>query len=140
MSIFGTPFFTVMEKSLDAATLRQRVYANNIANIDTPGFKRSDVSFERQLQTYLQGNTAGQPLTGFRTDPRHIPIPGSGANMLQPTEYADSNTTVNNNGNNVDIDSEMTLIAKNQIQYNALVEQMNQQFSMLRSAINGGGA
>jgi flagellar basal-body rod protein FlgB len=136
MSIFDTTVFNVLEKSLDASSLRQKVYANNIANLDTPNFKRSDVMFEDQLQNYLQGNQ-NFTIQGLRTDPRHIPI---GSSDLQPIEYQDNSTTYNNNGNNVDVDSEMTLIAKNQIQYNALVEQMNQQFSLLKIAIGNGGA
>jgi flagellar basal-body rod protein FlgB len=134
MSIFDTSFY-VLEKSLDAASLRQRVYANNIANVDTPNFKRSDVSFEDQLQSFLNGNQTFN-IVGFRTDPRHIPI---GSEGLQPQVYQDTSTIFQNNGNNVDIDSEMTLIAKNQIQYNALIEQMNQQFNLLKVAIGNGG-
>lgn len=136
MSILNPTVFNVLEKSLDASSLRQRVYANNIANVDTPNFKRSDVSFEDQLQNYLQGNQSFS-IQANRTDPRHIAF---GSSDLQPMVYQDNSTTFNNNGNNVDIDSEMTLVAKNQIQYNALVEEMNQQFSLLKIAMGNGGA
>ena len=50
--------FNVLERSLDAATLRQKVIANNIANVDTPFFKRSVVQFEDLLQSEMDGSSS----------------------------------------------------------------------------------
>jgi flagellar basal-body rod protein FlgB len=126
----------ILERSLDAASLRQKVLANNISNVDTPNFKRSDLSFESALQTYLNQDTSY--IRGVRTDPRHIAIGPPSFSEIRPEIMVESSTTVNNNGNNVDIDSEMTQLAVNQINYNALIQDLNGYLSRLRTAIQGG--
>jgi flagellar basal-body rod protein FlgB len=132
MSIWDKPALTLMERALDAATIRQKVIANNIANVDTPYFKRSEVRFEELLERELQSPT----LEGWRTHPRHIPI---GKNTLpQPEIVTDEHTAMNNNLNNVDIDYEMALMAKNQLRYNVLIQQVNNELKMFRTAMNGG--
>ncbi|BCJ85255.1 flagellar basal body rod protein FlgB [Effusibacillus dendaii] len=135
MSFFDTKSMQIYERSLDAASLRQKVLANNIANIDTPNFKRSDVSFDDVLLDYLNGASA---LPGMITNPRHIPIGVQSFSQIQPEIVVENSTTVNNNGNNVDVDSEMTQLAVNQIKYNLLVQELNGHLSRLRTAIQGG--
>lgn len=136
MDAFTTKTMQILERSLDAASLRQKVLSNNIANVDTPNFKRSDISFESTLQASLNEDT---PLIrGFRTDPRHIPIGRPSFSEIRPEIIVESSTTVNNNGNNVDIDSEMTQLAVNQIKYNTLIQDLNGYLARLRSAIQGG--
>jgi flagellar basal-body rod protein FlgB len=134
MSWMNNRAITLLERSLDASSLRQKVLSNNISNIDTPNFKRSDVSFEKTLQQVLDGDS----LAGRRTDERHMQIGTSSVQEVRPQVYQDSATSMRNDGNNVDIDSEMTNLATNQIQYNALVQQMNQKFALLRYAVNEG--
>ncbi|MCS7461902.1 flagellar basal body rod protein FlgB [Paenibacillus doosanensis] len=134
MNILNKPVFNQMERTLDAATMRQRVIADNIANVDTPYFKRSDVRFEELLQNELNG-TAN--LQGFRTDPRHFYI-GRPATP-EPQIVKDNNSAINNNLNNVDIDYEMSLMAKNQLRYNVMVQQVNSEIKKARTAIGGRG-
>ena len=134
MSILNSRPITLLERSLDAASMRSKVLSNNIANIDTPNFKRSDVSFEQTLQDVLSGQT----LTGRTTDPRHIPIGNASIEDARPSVYTDNTTSLRTDGNNVDIDAEMVNLATNQIQYNALTEQLNQQFGLLKYAISEG--
>lgn len=136
MDAFRTKTMQILERSLDAASLRQKVLANNISNVDTPNFKRSDISFESALQTYLNQDTL--TIRGERTDPRHIPIGPPSFSEIRPEIIVENSTTVNNNGNNVDIDSEMTQLAVNQIKYNALIQDLNGYLSRLRTAIQGG--
>lgn len=124
--------FRAMEKALDAAVLRQRVIANNVANADTPGFKRSDVRFESLLRAELEGRGG---LVGRRTDPRHIPIGSVG--LPEPEVVTDRRTVMNNNLNNVDIDAEMSALAANQLRYNVLVQQVSHEIRLLRTAIGG---
>jgi flagellar basal-body rod protein FlgB len=130
--------FQLLENALRAAQLRQAVYANNIANMDTPGFKRSDVQFETLLQEALQSapdalsttDTAGSALpTGWNW---------SAALAVQPVVTTDTETSVDNNGNNVDVDAEMARLAENQVRYNALLQDVKSRFDRLRSAIEGG--
>ncbi|MDF2658329.1 MAG: flagellar basal-body rod protein FlgB [Paenibacillus sp.] len=122
-----------MERTLDAASFRQKVMSNNVANVDTPYFKRSDVQFEELLEKELIKNS----LQGRRTDPRHIPI-GVPAAPVAPKVVTDETTLMNNNLNNVDIDYEMALLAKNQLRYNVIVGQVNSDLKHYRTALNGG--
>jgi flagellar basal-body rod protein FlgB len=136
VSLFGPGPVSFLESALDAASLRQKVLANNIANIDTPNFKRSDVSFADQLRAVLSGDEPA--LQGLRDDPRQIPIGPAGWDTLRPVVYTDTSTALSNNGNNVDIDAEMGRIAANELEYQTLVEELNLQFKNLQTAIDGG--
>lgn len=132
MSLFsGT--LGIMEKALDASSLRQKVLAANIANVDTPHYKRMDVRFEDVLAKAL-ANQRG--LEAYRTDPRHIPF--GGWVSLTPQIVTDNQTIFNHNGNNVDLDLEMAELAKTQIKYQALVDRVNGYFNKLKTVINEG--
>lgn len=136
MALWDTPSLGKMERTLDVATFRQKVTANNIANAETPYFKRADVRFEELLAKEL----SEKKLEGRLTDSRHIPI-GKGAKIITgPEVLIDSETQMNNNLNNVDMDYEMALLAKNQIRYNVLIGQVNHDLKLYRTAIGGGRA
>ena len=131
--LLNGPEFKRLEGAISAADIRQSVIANNVANADTPKFKRSDVAFEQLLEQSL-GN--GMPvLAGRRTNPRHIPIGPSSS--VTPQVITDEDSVMNNNGNNVDIDREMSLLAQNQLSYNFYVQQVNHNVKMMRTAIEG---
>lgn len=134
MDFLNKPSLSLMERSLDASALRQRVIANNVANVDTPQFKRSDVLFEELLQNEITGSV--KPLEGYRTDPRHFKI-GQPSLPEGAQISTDEHTAMNNNGNNVDMDYEMALMVKNQLKYNTLVQQMNADFKKLRTVMEG---
>jgi flagellar basal-body rod protein FlgB len=134
MSLLNTPSINLMERTLDASSLRQKVLSNNIANIDTVNFKRSDVSFADTLQDVLQGDT----LQGRTTNERHIPIGTTDVADVQPQVVTDNSTTLRNDGNNVDIDTEMSNLASNQILYDAVTQQLNMTFGIMRYAISEG--
>lgn len=126
--------FQRLETALQAANLRQEVLAGNIANVDTPYYKRSSVSFENLLKNEMSSMTPS--LTGRRTNEKHMHI-GLSSQSLKPVITTDQSTSMNNNLNNVDIDSEMTQLAENQLVYNSYVEQVNYQIKMKRVAIEG---
>ena len=127
-----------ISRALDASILRQNVISNNIANVDTPHYKRSEVRFEQYLKQELQ--TTKSSFVGNRTDARHIKIGGSfNEQPISARISVDQTTSMNNNSNNVDIDSEMSLMAKNQLYYSTLIQQMNHEFKMTRTAIDGKG-
>lgn len=127
-----------ISRALDASILRQNVITNNIANIDTPYFKRSEVRFEQYLQQELQSTKSS--FVGNRTDPRHLFIGNSpSGEPISANINVDQNTSMNNNFNNVDIDHEMSLMAKNQLYYNTLIQRMNGKFSSIKTAIDGRG-
>lgn len=125
-------------RALEASTLRQEVIANNIANADVPGFKRSYVRFEDLLRQQLEAGRS--TFTGFRTDPRHLHIGGARSDLsVRPEIVQDNSTSMNHNGNNVDLEYEMAMMARNQLYYNTLVQMVNGKFAKIRTAIDGRG-
>ena len=134
MDLLGGASFQRLEGAIHAATLRQRVMANNIANVETPHFKRPDVAFEDLLARSM--GSGGRTFVGKRTDERHIPIGGS-AGVPTPQVRTDDSTLINNNRNNVDIDKEMALLAENQLRYNLYIQQVSHDVRMLRMGIEG---
>ena len=115
-------YVNVLGKAADASWTRNDILANNIANADTPGFKRKDVQFE----TYLKNAVAG-------TDSLNETV----ANIeLNCTTYTDqANLSYRYDGNNVDINTENVELAKNQLKYYTLMNSMSQEFSRLKSAL-----
>jgi flagellar basal-body rod protein FlgB len=134
VSLFDGDIMVALKKSLDAGALRQRVIANNIANINTPGFKKSAVSFEERLKMALTGPSSGIALK--TSDPRHISAASSLAE-LQPQVVKVSDTAMRPDGNNVDIDQEMVQVAANTINYNVAGRALNGQYSILDYVITG---
>ncbi|CDX03087.1 Flagellar basal body rod protein FlgB [Desulfitobacterium hafniense] len=125
----NTPVINILEKSLDASSLRYKVLANNVANEDTPDFKRSDVDFDLLLGEAM-GQTGGElPLKV--TSERHLQKTGFSSNGV----VQDQGTTYRNDGNNVDIDKEMVNVAENGIYYNSVTRAISAQLSHLRTVI-----
>lgn len=128
----------LLERALDGVSARQRVTAHNIANVNTPGYKRQRLSFEESLREALQGQERGR-LKGAVTHPRHIPIGEHRSPLERPfVVERDTDTTMRNDGNNVDIEAEMTQIIKDQVFYQVLADQVGRRYAMLRDAITEG--
>ena len=125
----------LLQKGLDAAQKRQDVIANNIANVDTPGFKASNVEFESYMKDALaSGDDTFQANT---TMPQHIQF-GSGSAMdVQPQVVTDNSTSMRMDGNNVDIDAQMSSLAKNSVWYDTLVAKLNGEVQRMKLAIDG---
>lgn len=134
MELFNETTHVALGKALDAAALRQRVTADNMANLNTPGFKRSEVRFEEMLQRALGSNPA-LPLR--RTDPRHF---GGEGNLETMTPRAEPvrTTSMRADGNNVDLDREMVTLATNTIAYRAASQMLGDRLAKLSLVINGG--
>jgi len=126
-----------MEGAIKAASLRQQVLANNVANVDTPNFKRSDVQFEELLAEAMGTDGRIGEFVGLRTDPRHVQIGGSAGSPPSARIVTDQSTQINNDKNNVDIDKEMSLLAENQLRYNLFAQQINHDIKMMNIAIKG---
>lgn len=137
-------FFTSLpyiatRKGLDAAAMRQKVFANNLANVDTPHYKRTEVNFEDAFKQAVEKSP--KRLIGFKTDNQHFDInPVVDINSVQPTMWRENDTFTRADDNNVDMDVEMAELAKNQIMFDALVEALNRKMSHLKMAIRGRGA
>lgn len=136
MNVLGGASFGRLEGALHAASLRQQVLSNNVANVDTPFFKRSDVAFEELLSQAMDGN-GSSVLPGRLTNERHISIGGSSYSGPAPQIVTEDSTVINNDKNNVDIEKEMSMLAENQLRYNLFVQQINHDVKMMRIGIDG---
>ncbi len=119
----------IMKRAMDVAVLRRNVIANNIANAETPNFKRSVVNFEAQLARALESEKARPPVQ-LVSDPRHIPFHRPmDYRQVQPRLVLDYLTTAKNNGNNVDLEEEMMLAAQNQLLYQTLATVVSAEYA-----------
>jgi flagellar basal-body rod protein FlgB len=126
----------ILQKSLDSLSTQHQVISNNLANIDTPNFKRSVVSFQDKLRLALDQNS-NSPL--WRTNPKHFPIPQSiSLEDFQPDVKNISDTIGRNDGNNVDLEMESGLLAENNLLYNSLTDVTGRYIADLRHAISEG--
>ena len=116
-------YVNVLNKAADAAWQRNDILANNIANVDTPGYKRQGIDVQSQFRRAL-GNSRYETV-----DAKVAHVSGT---ELQARVYTDAaNFSYRLDGNNVDVDSEGTELASNQIWYNGLKECINGEFSSL---------
>ena len=119
-------YINVLNKAADASWLRPTVITNNIANVDTPGYKRKDVQFE----SYLMAAMTGSGSVSERVDSINL-------DTLSPMIYTDrADLSYRLDGNNVDIDTESANQAENTLRYYALLDSINQEFTRLRTVIN----
>ena len=122
----------ILQRGMDVATLRREVIANNIANANTPNFKRSTINFEAQLKRVLDSEkTSSQPEAAV-TDPRHIAF-DTKANWqdVKPVRQLDYLTQSKSNGNNVDIQEELMSAEQNQMMYSLMAQAAANEFNQL---------
>jgi flagellar basal-body rod protein FlgB len=120
-----------MKKSLDLMSTRQSVITSNIGNVDTPGFKASEIDFQGQLREAL--GSKGQ-LNLQATNDKHFGPNTSNISSLTPDSFEEEDAA-KSNGNNVDVDKEMAKMAENQIFYNAVIQLMMKRGSTVRASI-----
>ncbi|MGZ6791361.1 MAG: flagellar basal body rod protein FlgB [Mycobacteriales bacterium] len=114
MTLFTDGVQSALERAMDGVALRQRVAAQNIANVMTPGYHAQTVSFESSLASALSG-------TG---DPAKVAL-----------AVQDSGGQVDANGNSVDLSTESTTMMRSGLQYEALVQATNYRLGVLREAL-----
>jgi len=120
-------YIDVLNKAADASALRHKTISNNIANLDTPGYKRQDVNFGSVLTSEL-GKTKYTSL-----DEKIKDVSLSNLNV---SPYRDQTSySYRLDGNNVDVDTENVEMAANQIQYKGMVDSMTQEFNRLKQAM-----
>ena len=126
----------VLQKSLDALSTQHQVIANNLANIDTPQFKRSVVSFQDKLRAALDIN---EPSPLWRTHEMHFPIAQRvSLDNFKPDVQTLTDTIGRNDGNNVDLEMESGLLAENNLLFNSMSDVTSRYFANLRHAISEG--
>ena len=120
-------YINVLDKAADASWTRGSVLAQNIANVDTPGYKRKDLDFESQLQ---------QQLKHYKYTNLDEKVKKTDLSKLKANIYTDlSNYSYRLDGNNVDIDTENVELASEQIKYEALTNSINAEFTRMRQAM-----
>lgn len=120
-------YINVLGKAADASWIRNDLIANNIANYDTPGYKRQDVDFEDALKQAIQS------ADGTNMDTKVANLRKGSLDVSPYTDYGDYSYRLDQN--NVDIDTEQVQLAENQIRYQALMDSINSEFSNLKSAM-----
>lgn len=122
----------ILTKGLNASWKRNEVISNNIANVNTPNYKKMDVKFEELLKNQLNNKV----LKGANTNERHIPIGNNRDLNYKVSTNKDFSTR--KDGNNVDIDIEMADMAKNDIYYRTLSTQLNNKVQRIKLVISEG--
>ncbi|MFQ5751322.1 MAG: flagellar basal body rod protein FlgB [bacterium] len=114
----------ILKKSLDAYATRHKAIAENIANIDSQGYRPLKVSFEENLRNMLQKKHA----IAMKTNSRHMDI---GSSVLEVKE------TVVNDQDKVDVEAEMAELAKNQIRFEFAARLLARKYENIRASIIG---
>lgn len=109
----------LLKQLTSAADMRQKVVSQNIANINTPGYKSMEVKFEDALVSELNRKT------------------NSGQSGAEPEIAKVQNLTMRNDGNNVDLDREIGQMNKNALLMQTYLQLMGTEMTMMRQAING---
>ena len=120
-------YINVLDRAADAAWQRNEAISNNIANVDTPGYKRQDVAFESVLQQALSNN---------RYESMDDKVANVDLSRLRGRAYVDyANYSYRLDGNNVDIENENVMLAENQLKYQGLISSINQEFTNLKTVM-----
>lgn len=119
----------IITQGLDATSLRHKILSNNLANANTPQFRRSDIDFSSVYaevnQIPMKSTHESHITTGIRISD-NIPI------------VQDNSTSMRNDGSNVDVEREMIFLLENQLHYQAMTEVISRNLSLLRSVIGEG--
>ena len=125
--MFG--FVNVLKAAADASWTREEVLTNNIANVDTPNYKRQDVDFTTYLRSALSRTNGGSSSRTNRVNTLNY-------NDIAIRTYTDNSTlSYRLDGNNVDLSTENVELASEQINYNALIDSMNNEFSRFKTVL-----
>lgn len=121
-------YINVLDKAADASWTRESLITNNIANVNTPNYKRRDLDFESVLNEQL-GSCKHESLDAKL---RTVDL-----SQLNPAIYTDhASLSYRLDGNNVDIDTEEAELASEQIKYQALTTSISKEFSRMKSVIS----
>jgi len=120
---------TLLKNAIEASSLRQDAINSNIANINTDNYKTNQVVFETLLTQSVHGVTIN------KTQDQHLG--SSSIADIKPIVSKRTQTSAKENGNNVDLDMEMVNLAENSLYYQALISQLNGQYSRLKTIISG---
>ncbi|MGV3522702.1 MAG: flagellar basal body rod protein FlgB [Candidatus Sericytochromatia bacterium] len=126
----------ILHQALDGLSARQRITAQNLANVDTPGYQAREVRFEDQLRQRLHASPAQVQLAPVETHPSHLDL---GLPQDQPFTVHQLRGEMRNDRNGVDLEQEVTRMAQAQLSYGALTQIVGGRFGTLKYVISEGG-
>ena len=116
----------MIEDRLNLSSVNQKLIAGNLANINTPGYRAKELSFESTLRESLQEHV----LQMVRSNSGHV-APDEPSEAMRSTQVIETGP--------VDLDNEMVALTKNSMEYQHMVGLLNKKFTMLKTAITEGG-
>jgi len=116
--LLNTTSIQIIKKMQDFAVIKQKVVANNIANVETPGFKAKDVSFKEEFSEALQKGDFVQAM------------------QVEPKVYVRNDLSLRNDGNNVDLEKEMIELQKNRMKFDIYTELLKNRYSRIKDLFN----
>ena len=137
MNIFMNPAKDLLVQAMDAAVLRNQVLADNLANVETPNYKRKEVMFEELLSMRLEENDTSKTMALKTTHARHFDLGVSNFAPVVPELRTIHELSYRNDGNNVDVDIETAKLSQNKIAYDAYAQSASNETRLLRLAITG---
>lgn len=150
MDILTERSTNIMQLALDGLMQRQKAISANIANAETPGYQRKEVSFESQLnnimkaediqeQTKIANSTMSYVMTSFDQLDDGDSYLKSAYNNFSPEIKIDNSEVASSDGNNVNLESEMAELAKNGTKYTVISNLEGKKFSGMSELIKGAG-
>lgn len=130
-NLIGTSSTNMMERAMDAANLRQQLLTQNLANANTPNYKRVDLDFKNVFATEIDKNE----LSMQQTNPRHYGNTTPETGPLQVTR--ETKTDERYDQNNVDVEFESSQLAENSLYFQAVATSWKKEMTVLKQAIEG---
>jgi flagellar basal-body rod protein FlgB len=125
--------YQALATALNFREMRQEIISSNIANANTPGYKSMNLDFEGALARALDvdGNRSMNT-----SESNHYNVGNGGFDNLSPEVYEDPNGVVSENGNTVDVESEMSRMAENKLMFDTTVQLLNKKIGLMKYAIS----
>jgi flagellar basal-body rod protein FlgB len=128
----------MLKNAMDGAGTAHGVIANNIANVNTPNFRRADVSFKDALAATEAAPADPEELALTTASDRHIALGDpQGADSFEVTTTVATDQQMRADGSNVDVDQEMAKLSLNSSYAQTMGQLLQNQYSRLRQAIQG---
>jgi flagellar basal-body rod protein FlgB len=135
--LFQRSGLDLLKRSLDAYTLRQKVIAENVAHVETPGYRSRSVDFETRLTEAMEMSKSDGGLSMTGTGKGHLP--SSDSPLPQAVIREDSDRALDNGVNDVSMDLEMAALAETSLRHKMVTRILSMRYQALRSAVRGRG-
>lgn len=127
----------ILGQGLEYAALRHETLADNLSNVDTPNFKRNEVSFPSLLARALDESDRLELKTSsprhYRTQPLRDP------SQVRPRLFSEVDTSARNDGNNVNFEVEATNLAQNTLYYQTIAQRVRDRYRILSDTVRRAG-